>query len=193
MHHEGQTQRRALVVENETGTRTIHDQQQINDLLLARNAKHLSQADGTPFTVEPLTSLLGRFGTNNNSTKLLDGELNIDEIRTTDATKTILRKLKRVEQAGHVPSHISPEDIRTGYKTWRESTSTSPSGLHLGHDKALFRFESKGNPDDPKKMLSNRVFAIKANLINLAVQYGHVYKRWTTVVNAMIEKSLEDR
>ena len=88
-----------LLVDEEGDIRTVHDQATINDLLLERNAKHFSQADGTPFTIEPLTALFGRFGTNDNSEKLLDGELDISTITTTEAVKTILRNLKELHQA----------------------------------------------------------------------------------------------
>lgn len=71
------------------------------------------------------------------------------------------------------------------FKRWRESTtSTSPSGLHLEHEKVLLKCEEEGN----ENKLSERVFKIKATLLNTAIEYRHVYSRWTKVVNAMIEK-----
>ena len=33
--------------------------------------------------------------------------------------------------------------MRQGFKKWNEKTSTSPSGRHLGHDKAIIAFEPK--------------------------------------------------
>jgi hypothetical protein len=43
----------------------------------------------------------------------------------------------RVRQADIVPTEISLEDLKAKYKSWSESTSTSPSGRHLGRFKAL--------------------------------------------------------
>ena len=36
----------------------LHDPESINDCLIQRSLAHLNQAQGTPFTVEPLSSLL---------------------------------------------------------------------------------------------------------------------------------------
>ena len=36
----------------------LHDPESINNCLIQRNLAHLNQAQGTPFTVEPLSSLL---------------------------------------------------------------------------------------------------------------------------------------
>ena len=179
-----------LVEDGNGNMTTVHDQAEINNLLLERNAKHFSQADGTPFTCSPLTELLGRHGTNANCQKILDGTFDTSTIQTTEATKEILRQLKRIS-CGTISTIITAEDVRTGYKKWRESTSTSPSGLHLGHEKALLRVEEPVEPDQPvgRKTLSDRIFLLKANLLNIAIQNGHVYDRWTTVVNAMIEKT----
>jgi hypothetical protein len=36
-----------------------------------------------------------------------------------------------------IDSKISDEDFIDGFKKWKESTSTSPSGQHLWHYKAI--------------------------------------------------------
>ena len=169
----------------------VQDQSEINRLITERNAAHFSQADGTPFTLPAITQLLGKYGTNDNSKELLEGNLEVEDLDTTEATKSLLKALKRAVPEGKVNAHISSDDVRQGYRRWRESTSTSPSGLHLGHEKALMRFE-KDKTDTPskegKQQLSERIFSIKADLINIAIEHGHVYGRWTRIVNAMIEK-----
>jgi hypothetical protein len=38
-----------------------------------------------------------------------------------------------------IPSMIVGDTWKIKFKTWKESTTTSSSGLHLGHDKALIR------------------------------------------------------
>lgn len=42
-----------------------------------------------------------------------------------------------VTDHGDILTEVSEEDICRGFKTWSETTSTSPSGRHLGHYKAL--------------------------------------------------------
>ena len=88
-----------------------------------------------------------------------------------------------------VQEPFSPNDIIACYTKWRESTSTSPYGDHLGHDKAVLRHTSRLLPtDDPSLHIGQRMFAIKALLLNLANGSTFLYERWLTVINAMIEK-----
>ena len=80
-----------VLTEDSNGdTTAIRDQMEINELLLRRNTKHFSQADGTPFTQRPITELLGRYGTNKESEAILNGEMDTNSVRTTEATKEIL-------------------------------------------------------------------------------------------------------
>jgi hypothetical protein len=79
---------------------------------------------------------LGPYGTTEEAGWLFNGTLNIDDnTEIDDATRSILLKLKKY--AGNLSDYITIDDLRQGYAKWRESTSTSPSGLHLGHEKAL--------------------------------------------------------
>ena len=171
------------VTDNKGNIRNVYDQKEINDLLIEWNAKHFSQADGTPFTIPPISTMCGRFVTKECSNRILDCEA-IDNVATTDAVRALLEEARRIAPASSVSAYISAEDVRAGYKRWRESTSTSPSGLHLGHEKAIMRYDE----EDGENRLSDRIFKLKATFLNMAIEHGHVYSRWKTIVNAMIEK-----
>ena len=69
---------------------------------------------------------------------------------------------------------LSSEDISYGFKTWAESTATSPSGRHLGHYKALIQ--------DPCLLQSLTSF------MNIAIGRGIALPRWSQAVNVLIEK-----
>jgi exonuclease III len=177
-----------VLVEKDDGrVECVHDLREINALLLERNRKHFSQADGTPFTTAPLVDLFGRYGTNRMSEALLEGGIDVDKLDVDEATRKILKELRRFEGCGKVKWHLTAEDLRSGYKVWREPTSTSPSGLHLGHEKALFEIE-KIECGGEGPTLAERIFEIKAKFLNLAIEHCHVYARWKKVINAMLEK-----
>ncbi|KAI2493431.1 hypothetical protein MHU86_21130 [Fragilaria crotonensis] len=57
---------------------------------------------------------------------------------------------------------------------WKESTSTSPSGRHLGHYRTA--------------ILDDQVAALHTDMLNLPIQYGFAPDRWTSSVTPMIEK-----
>jgi hypothetical protein len=167
----------SILVENEDGTtRWITDKAEMEKKLIEQFQKHYSQADGTPFTQSPLMDILGPYGTTEEATWLFDGTCHIDDNSDIDkAAKAILMNLKKHDGTKNVCDHITADDLRQGYSKWRESTSTSPSGLHLGHEKALLRMESKP-PKEGKRHLSERVFGIIAKFLNLAIEHCHVYK-----------------
>ena len=68
--------------------------------------------------------------------------------------------------------------------SWKESTSTSPSGLHLGHYKCPFKHVD----EDDRSSLATRLYNIKAHFVNLSLRYGIIYKRWLQINAVMIEK-----
>jgi hypothetical protein len=133
-----------------------------------------------------MTDLFGKYGTNKMSKLLLDGGLGLEQKNMTDALKAILLQLKRVTPEGSIPYHVTGKEVESVNRIWRESTSTSPSGLHLGHQKALLRFESKIDKEEAK--LSTRMFDLTAAYLNVTIEHGIVYERWETVINALIEK-----
>jgi hypothetical protein len=79
-----------------------------------------------------------------------------------------------VKLHGEIPSEVSEADICRGFRTWSESTSTSPSGRHLGHYKALVQ--------EPTLL---RCFS---RFINVAIVRGIAIPRWRQATNVLIEK-----
>ena len=82
----------------------------------------------------------------------------------------------QVQDAGPLSSSISAEDIRRGFQSWRESTSTSPSGRHLGHYKALIQHP----------VLLNCF----VQFLNITTQRGIAVPRWCNATNVLIEKDV---
>jgi hypothetical protein len=79
-----------------------------------------------------------------------------------------------VRDKGEIPSGISEDDLRKGFGSWKESTSTSPSGRHLSHYKAIIQ--------DPVLLRCMTKF------LNVAVQSGISIPRWSNAINVLIEK-----
>jgi hypothetical protein len=167
----------------------VFDQQQIQDTLTTRNFDHFGQAHGTPFTVEPLASLVGWHGTSESSDAILDGTVTTDEVaQCTEATLAILKALQqKLAEPDSIAIRITVEDLRAGFKAWRETTSTSPSGRHLGYYRSKMAFEPLPD-DDNTPRVSDRIFRVLADLADFAIRTGFIFTRWTNIVNAMLEK-----
>jgi hypothetical protein len=92
-------------------------------------------------------------------------------------------------------------DMCNGFDKWRENTTTSPSGKHLGIYKALVnsrKFDIKTTKEKDTTTYNNieltltpiaeQCLHIQYLLITLAVKHCHTYHRWTIVHNFLLEK-----
>ena len=173
------------------GTKRISDRDEMYMKLIERNIAHFSQSDGTPMTEEPMRTLLGSTATNSFCNDILNGTIDLQGLSINEATKAILNNLKKPKDHGNIDIDITGDDVMNGYKKWNENTSTSPSGCHLGHEKAILKCIDKQEEkvsDTGKEPLYRRIFNVIAQKMNWSIQHCYVYDRWKKVVNAMIEK-----
>jgi hypothetical protein len=69
---------------------------------------------------------------------------------------------------------VTTDDIVQGFNRWKETTSTSPSGRHLGHYKAILK--------DPMLLQCFQKF------LSIALNSDIALIRWRNAINIMIEK-----
>jgi Reverse transcriptase (RNA-dependent DNA polymerase) len=179
------------LIEEPDGTRTTLEGDEMVEAIISRNIEHFSQAEGTPFTTEPLRSLLGQNATTPFAQQLLECNANINDLDISAASKAILRKLNSTTPLRKIAETVTVGEIIDGYKKWSEATTTSPSGLHLGHSKAMLKLqntqerEAKESDSIP---LYKRFFLLKTTIINSCIQLNYVCQRWKKVVVVLIEK-----
>jgi hypothetical protein len=78
-------------------------------------------------------------------------------------------------------------------KAWKETTSTSPSGRHLGRYKALFAPSTYDIDEDTYfrdefRRKQQSIAAYTLSIVNYCIRHGHVLDRWKTIANVMIFK-----
>jgi hypothetical protein len=102
-----------------------------------RNREQFGQAHGTPFTIQPLNDDIGFRGSGDASTSILN--CTYDTTRMNQHTAVLNQHLRQTDAMTALDSTptITEEDYVSKLAVWKESTTTSPSGLHLGHYKAL--------------------------------------------------------
>ncbi len=83
-----------------------------------------------------------------------------------------------IQEKDPINISITSDDISKGFKGWKETTSTSPLGRHLGHYKALIQ--------DPVML------DCLAKFLDIAITRGISIPRWQQAVNVMIEKDKGD-
>ena len=81
---------------------------------------------------------------------------------------------KEMTNLTKINTEILEADFTKGIRGWKESTSTSPSGQHLGHYKASLR--------------GKELTVGYARMLNIPVQMGFSPKRWQQAVYVLLEK-----
>jgi hypothetical protein len=157
---------------------TILDQNQLENAILLYCQEHYQQASVTPFGHGHLAALIGKSGLTDAGTQILQGTLfEVFDQDLFPELATFLVELATPEEIKALPpiSHeITIEEWNKGFRQWRETTSTSPSGRHLGIYKAL---------------LSNK--AISENLcemLNIVIRLELIPTRWCKAISVLIEK-----
>lgn len=80
--------------------------------------------------------------------------------------------------------------MTTGFKKWKESTTTSLSTRHLGHYKLFI--VSDGRDNDLDHSLSNQHILYTINtLLNSTIEEENPPKRWLSSTVFMIERKIQ--
>ena len=172
---------------------TVTDPTHIEYYLLLRNRLHFGQAHGTPFTTQPLSDDIPWGASSQATSEILSGTY-VPHVETSELCKLVLEHCKQRHDHPTIDTGLTMESFRGKIRKWREATTTSPSGRHLGRYKALF---SKG-VYTPEEEAEVEQFASKQSeitkliliVVNFCIQSGHVLDRWKTVVNTMIPKDV---
>jgi hypothetical protein len=75
------------------------------------NSKKITQAHGTPLTPGQVPH------------EILTGNTYVD---------MVLQSMAAMKNLPEIDTYISSDEVERGFKKWKEATSTSPSGCHLG-------------------------------------------------------------
>jgi hypothetical protein len=109
----------------------IYDHNKLQDFIQQRNLNHFGQAHGTPFTIPPLNALdWGAQG--HHADQLLTGQIPEQFHSDDQYVMAVLEYIAKRQQLPEIDTYQSQEEISSRYRKWKELTSTSPSGCHLG-------------------------------------------------------------
>jgi hypothetical protein len=159
---------------------------------MARNKKHFNQAVGSPFTTFPLSEV-GVTATKFKTARLPDGtrlKMPADTFLETETTLDLIQRPRPGAKPAKISFRISLDDFTSAIKAWKERTSTSPSGRHLGHYKRLVKVleDTHANPDS--RQAAGEILQLMVDIMDLASDRGFILDRWTAAVNVMICKRL---
>jgi hypothetical protein len=156
---------------------TVVDRNDIDHHLLQYNRDSFRAASSSPCGHGVIHDALTFSSLSPESEALLAGTIPDDWCRGDNHLREFLASFvipPQVKSHDNIPTVISEDDILHGFKGWKESTSTSPSGRHLGHYKALIQHPT--------------LLKCFAQFMNIVVLRGIAIPRWCHATNVMIEK-----
>jgi hypothetical protein len=143
-----------------SNTETIDTRAALESAIIQSNKRHFAQANSTPFTQPPF-SLVG----SQNEFSLYNTADSTQLVAPADSfpeTTTVLEILKqrREQQRSSWSAKLNFDDFISALLHWKESTSTSPSGWHLGIYKRLVtpyinasgEISASASEDDPASL-----------------------------------------
>ena len=181
----GQTQGISfLEVDKEGRQEKIVVPEEINKELIHHHQQHFEQAKGTPFTKMPLTTLFGENTETKFSEDFRNGETTIlpteDEFLNTFLT--ILTP--HILDPPKIDDTITLEQVKHGFRNWKESTSTSPKGRIL----TLYKLWLTKDAQNDKDFHSDDFIQALLDIINISKLLQLPLTRWETVHNIFIRK-----
>ncbi len=163
-------------IKDMNGKETVEEARSIHDHLLRRNITHLSQAKHTPFAKGPLARALKWDGTGDLGRDILSGDI-LNQARFSSTVQLYFESLRTrnfAKDLDIVKPTLSLKEYRQFWKRKKESTVTSPFGLHIGHFKAAIE-----KPD---------ILNVHRIMLLIPFQTGLVPNRWKKTVQMMLEK-----
>jgi hypothetical protein len=116
---------------------TVDTKRELEAAIIARNKRHFAQATGTPWTQFPLKLI----GSNNGYNVFRDdagNDITLPETALLETTTVLEILRERLDDPTPKWSdELTFDQFISAFLHWRESTSTSPSGRHLGLYRAL--------------------------------------------------------
>ena len=139
---------------------TLLDCNEIEEELTRYNRNWFRQAKDTPFGHGALYEMMGYDGLTDQATAIVEGttapsDLGIPMRRE---VKVFLDECRRPPSVPEIQTTILTDDYISTVKAWKETTSTSPSGRHLGHYRTA--------------ILDPRMADLHTQLINIPIAHG---------------------
>mmetsp|Transcript_22670 Transcript_22670/g.32458 ORF Transcript_22670/g.32458 Transcript_22670/m.32458 type:complete len:1353 (-) Transcript_22670:2923-6981(-) len=158
--------------------RPVTDPVELEKIIIDMNRKQYNQAENTPFGSGPLADLFGPDGTEPFVQDFIAGKA----VVPAGIYNVLQPETQRILDALQKPSNykipeipdITPEQYAARYKALDERTSSSISGLHIGHHKA-----SAEHPD---------LAWLHSTMMSIPFRKKISPKRWRNCVDVMIPK-----
>jgi hypothetical protein len=126
-------------------------------------------------------------GTNDIMEKLIQEQQKTVQLENQpEYVQKMIDKLSDGKNLPLINGEITFEEFAQGINKWREATTRSPSGRHLGHYKILTKLIVD---DEENKNLGQQILRLYYDITMLVTKLGGTLDRWCNISTMMIEKT----
>jgi len=152
-----------------------------------------------PLVMDYFKISVGFSGLTEGATAIVEGEFmaKYGDLDLLPETKQLIAEMAMPEVFKSDPKNrvsvkIEHQDFVDGFKKWKERTSTSPSGRHLGHYKAIIKdtedCEKSSRKDGGVQLHPVDILGDLVTMKSMPPRYGFAPSRWCKSIMCVIEK-----
>jgi hypothetical protein len=153
---------------------TTYNKDTIEDKLLEENIRRFNQADGSPFLIEPLVRLVGKYGEEHGVHSILDNQFQLPCREIDRYTSLLVKEMKNPDNYCPKEIDLSLDNFVRGWHKAKEHTASGRSGLHFGHFMAA--------------CTHNELSRIEQQMANFPLKSGYSPRRWQQGIEVMLLK-----
>ena len=119
---------------------SIIEAQALFEVLTKDSQEHFHQAAETPFVSGPIASKIGPFADNDYCDAVLNGTFEFEDLAKMTEVDDLIKGMRYPNPESPTPcidTHLTYEGFQSAIMNTRERTSSSPSGRHYSHYRAL--------------------------------------------------------
>ena len=150
----------------------VTDKNILENMLIQWQVLHYTQANNTPFSDKFWTDELGKPEV---SDRIIKGEYDPPASLPWEAKEILLHMKRSPLITEEIDLSTTFEDFQKFFRLAKESTSSSPSGRHYGHFKALLQTD--------KKYLQSI-----HTILSISTEHNAILDRWKPTISTLIEK-----
>ena len=150
----------------------ITDKAVIEEILIQWQVLHFTQANNTPFTTTFWTEELKK---KHISESIINGTYEPPQELPWEAQEILCHMKRSSDIKEEIQAHSTFDEFRSFYRVATEATSSSPSGRHYGHFKAILQHEK-------------RFLQAIYDIMSVCVEHSGILDRWKPTITSLIKK-----
>eukprot|EP00957_Ditylum_brightwellii_P196377 14961964-Ditylum_brightwellii.AAC.1 len=137
---------------------------------------HFCQAQGSPATEHSISTLFGKDTDTQFSEVFQHGFVKVHHFPgITEGLQLLFKELQQKPTSPpYIDNEILVEEVKRGFRIWKQRTSTSPSGRHLG----LYKVWLQKASEEKTILTVDEFFGLITRMKNLAVKAKYTPNWW---------------